>query len=110
MGADFKLDPSFEKKFLVSPAAEAEIQSKVAPLKKKAIDTAPDDPRTSGADLKTKIDVEVFVENGRVVGRLISRDWRSRFLHAGTRFIPANPWLRRAVESMGYKIERSPQG
>ncbi len=108
MGADFKLDPNFEKSFLPSPAVRKHVEEVLEPVLTRAIQTAPDDPRTTGSDLKSKIELQVTVIGGRVVGRIVSRDWRSRFLHAGTSKMTARPWLRKAAESFGFKIEKGP--
>lgn len=95
----FRMDPSFPAMFGRSEEARELLQDPVDRVTARAKELAPDDPATSGNDLRGMIEGEVVMEDGRWIGRVASNNFKGNWKEFGSSRESAQPYLRPALEA-----------
>lgn len=97
--AGFRLDPGFAAAYARSDDARELLEDPVDRVAARARELAPDDPATSGDDLKGMIEGEVIMEDGRWIGRVASNNFKGNWKEFGSSREAAQPYLRPALEA-----------
>lgn len=108
--ARFKLDPSFEREIMRSAEMRDILEDAVEDAADLASDLAPDDPATGSPDLPSSLAGEVELTANGYRGRVVAHDWKAAWYEAGADGVPAQPFLRPAVEETIGPIEPAPDG
>lgn len=97
-GAHFEEDPNFRGELLRSAEIRAVLEEKATAAAKTASRLAPDDPRTSGADLHSSIVADVELTARGYAARVAALDFKAGWYEFGSSRTRARPFLRPAVE------------
>jgi hypothetical protein len=105
----FELDPGFEAALLRSGGVRDALEQVVEPAARRASDLAPDDPATGGQDLHTSVYGDVAMTGHGFRGRVGAMNFKAGWFEEGATGVPAQPFLRPAVEEHVGPIEAAPE-
>lgn len=98
---NFQLDPGFEKAILRDDWVKEELRQRTEEMASKAKTI------TKSKSIRKGIEAVVEFENGRWVGRVIAKDFKSGWFEFGTVKMRARPFLAPAAMALGYHLEAS---
>lgn len=105
----FVMHPLFEAELLASLPVKTIIEDRTDAVVSRAQALAPDDPRTSGRDLHSQIEGNVELDQHGWHGRASSMAFYGHLYEFGASNVPAQPYMRPALEAEVGRIERGPE-
>lgn len=100
----FKIRPQAQRELERTPQMALFLKEKVEPIARRVREIAPRGSSAPGEHYADMIKTDVGIEKGRLIGRVNALKFTAHFLEFGTSKTPTFAPLRRAAESLGYRL------